>query len=137
MIHKKMSMLKALYGHMYCSEFNNVNFPEALINRSSITDESTYYFFKDFQCIVQKKIDERNTKVRKLVEGKQSDPSKIAKYKDKHPLHQSKVYQQMYDDCKEYEELMKLFKFSLLITPSTEKMFKKRFLPFDNDTYRT
>ena len=95
-----------------------------MINRSAITDESTNCFFKDFQCIVQKEIDERNIKIRKLVEGKQSDPPKTAKHKDKHPLHQSKVYQQMCDNCREYEELMKLSKFSLLITPSTENVEK-------------
>ena len=90
-----------------------------MIDKSAITDESIDCFFKDFQRVVQKEIDERNAKIRKLVESKQLDPSKIAQYKDEYPLHQSKVYQQMYDDRKEYEELMKLFKFSLLITPST------------------
>lgn len=115
-----MSTLKALFGHQQCSEFNgSVNFAKALINRSTITDESINYFFKDFQCVIQKEIDERNVKIRKLVESMQSDTSKITQYKDEHPLCQSKVCKQMYDDCKADEtELMKLCKFSLLITPS-------------------
>lgn len=119
-IHEKVSTLKAFYGHQQQSKFEgNVNFAEALIDSSAITDESIDSFFKDFRYAVQKETDERNAQIRKLVENKQLDPSNIAQYKDEHPLHQSKVYRNMYGDRREYKELMKLFKFSLLIPPST------------------
>ena len=61
--------------------------------------------------------DQQNEEVKQLVkEGKIKNPEN---YKDEHPISANKVYQAMYLEKDRYPDLLRLFKFSMLIPPST------------------
>ena len=63
--------------------------------------------------------DKRNEEIRKLIENKNLQSGKAAQYKEDHPIAPSDIYETLMKERSEYPELMILFKFSLLITPST------------------
>ena len=63
--------------------------------------------------------DQRNEEIRKLTENKKLQPGKVAQYKEDHPNAPSDLYKTLMKKRSEYPELMILFKFSLIITPST------------------
>ena len=63
--------------------------------------------------------DKRNEEIRKLIENKKLQPGKAAQYKEDHPTAPSDIHETLMKERSEYPELMILFKFLLLITPST------------------
>ena len=68
---------------------------------------------------MQREEDKANEEIQKLIENKKLQPGKVAQYKEDHPIPPSEIYKTLTEERSEYPELMTLFKFSLLITPST------------------
>ena len=68
---------------------------------------------------MQREEDKANEETQKLIENKKLQPGKVAQYKEDQPIPPSEIYKTLTEERSEYPELMTLFKFSLLITPST------------------
>ena len=119
-IKEKVNRLIKFYGESKDSKFGGeVNKADPLINLQEITDECIDRFFDDFDRFVKKEEDKRNADIRSLVNTKELEPNKIVQYKDDHPIVASKIYKLMFLEHEQYDQLLKIFKFSLLITPST------------------
>ena len=74
-------------------------------------------FFIEFRIQTKHLEKKRNKEIKVLVQkGKIKNPEG---YKDEHPISPDKVYKAMYPEKDRYATLMHLFKFSLLIPPST------------------
>ena len=54
-----------------------------------------------------------------LVKKKSLDPNKTSQHKEDHPIMVPTIYKSVFLERDHYPELLKLLKYSLLITPST------------------
>ena len=60
-----------------------------------------------------------NNEITKLILKKELAPNKMSSYKESNPISPVSIYKEMFKSRYQYEVLLKLFKFSVLITPST------------------
>ena len=60
-----------------------------------------------------------NNEITKLILKKELAPNKVSSYKESNPISPVSIYKEMFKSRYQYEVLLKLFKFSVLITPST------------------
>ena len=82
-------------------------------------DSSINYFLADSElCLTQLK-KEQNEKISIVIKKKKLMSNKIDSYTHHHSILSSDVYSRMYVNSEQYPEIMKLFKLSLIITPST------------------
>ena len=98
----------------YGSQQSSRNIGSSLIDKDRITSQ---FFFEEFQVQGKQLQDQRNEEIKNLV--KDSKIENPATYKDEHRISSNKVYQTLYleKDC--YPALQQLFKFSMLVPPST------------------
>ena len=75
--------------------------------------------FDDFKVAIAKVEKKRNEMILALIKKGEFNQNDVDKYKDEHPVESDKVYSLIVPDCKQYLEIMKLLKLSLLITSST------------------
>ena len=75
--------------------------------------------FDDFKVAIAKIEKKRNEIMLALIKKGELNQNDVDKYKNEHPVESDKVYSLIVPDCKQYLEIMKLLKLSLLITSST------------------
>ena len=115
-----VKVLSEFYGVRKSSTFNGeTNTSEPIIDKLGLSKDEIRLFFPDFNAEVRREQHKRNEQIRKLIENKKLQPNEVAQYKEDHPINPSVVYKSLIKERSQYPELMTLFKFSLLITPST------------------
>ena len=108
------------FQHSMASTFNNkTNMAEPIIVKLGLSQDEIRSFFSDFDAEVLREEDKKNEGIQKLIENQKFQLGKVAQYKEDHPIVPSDIYKTLMKERSEYPELMILFKFLLLITPST------------------
>ena len=108
------------FQHSMASTFNNkTNMAEPIIVKLGLSQDEIRSFFSDFDAEVLREEDKKNEGIQKLIENQKFQLGKVAQCKEDHPIVPSDIYKTLMKERSEYPELMILFKFSLLITPST------------------
>ena len=120
---QKADLLKGLiqfYGNEQHSTFKNEeNVAPPLFTFSGDVDSSINYFLADFELRLTQLKKEQNEKISIMIKEKKLMSNEIDSYRHHHSILSSDVYSRMYGNSEQYPEMMKLFKLSLLITPST------------------
>ena len=120
---QKADMLKGLvqlYGNKQHSNFKNKeNVASPLFTFSGNVDSSINYFLADLKLCLTLSKKELNKKKSITIKEKKLMSNVIDSYRHHHSILLSDVYSQMYVNSEQYMEIMKLFKLSLPITPST------------------
>ena len=111
--------LVQLYGNEQCSTFKKEeNVAAPLFTFSGDVDSSINYFLLDFELYLTQLKKEQNKKISIMIKENKLMSNEIDSYRHHHSILSSDVYSQMYVNSDQYLEIMKLFKLSLLITPS-------------------
>ena len=97
----------------------STNLGENVVESDFIPKDVIKLFFRDFKSLLQRENDNQNAEIAKLISKKELAPNKVSIYKESHPISPVSIYKEMFKSRYQYEALVKLFKFSLLITPST------------------
>ena len=116
----EIAKLINFYGQSETSNFQNQEVKaDGLFKFQGCINDSTKFFFEDFYRAVSREEKKNNGEIETLVKNGKLKRYDIDSYKDEHPVQGHAVYAVMTKDRELYPELMKLFKLSLLITPST------------------
>ena len=125
---EKVLTLAKFYSNSQVSTFDeSTNLAENIIESDFIPEDVIKLFFKDFKLLVQRENDNQNAEIAKLILKKELTPNKVSSYKESHPISQVSIHKEMLKSKYQYEALVKLLKFSLLITPSKAKRVERGF----------
>jgi hypothetical protein len=120
---ERVDMLTKLidfYGTRQISNFRNEEVvAEPLFKFKEPIEGATQFFFQDFTRALVSEEARSDEEVATLLANKKLNINDVDSYKDEHPIQADAIYRRMVGDREQYPEIMKLFKFSLLITPST------------------
>ena len=112
-----INTLKTFYASEQPSSFEGETKDADALIEIDISEEMVRNFFIEFRIQTKHLEKKRNEEIKVLVqEGKINNPEG---YKDEHPISPGKVCKAMYPEKDRYATLMRLFKFPLLIPPST------------------
>ena len=123
-IQEKMAKIQTLaeyYGNTATSVFQgNTIAADKLFQVDRETFSQTAdFFWKDFSSAVAEIERKNNEKVTFLVKAGKLATNAVDAYKVEHPVASDEIYKILMETYNQYPVMMKLFKFSLLITPST------------------
>ena len=116
-----ITTLVDFYGTAKVSTFQNdtVTALGLLSDNNVNIEQSVLCFFDDFSKSVKRAEKKRNENIALLVKNGSLLVNNIDAYKEEHPVASDVIYGELFSEREQYPQIMKLFKLSLLITPST------------------
>ena len=90
-----------------------------LLSAKLVENNQLDIFFEDFDKAVEMLEKKRNEEIASWVKSGRLSAQTVDSYKDENPLQIEKIYGTLVETRDQYPDIVKLFKLSLLITPST------------------
>lgn len=117
---ESIATLLKFYGQTQSSTFEgNETKADPITNRDSTDDDDVAYFFQEFESSKITAFENRNKAIKSLIKKKELKVEDAEQYKIDNPILSSDIYKIMIPNAHLYPDIMKIFKISLLIPPST------------------
>ena len=115
-----ITTLVDFYGTAKVSTFQNDTVTAlGLFDNNVNIEQSVLCFFDDFSKSVKRAEKKRNENIALQVKNGSLLVNNIDAYKEEHPVASDVIYGELFSEREQYPQIMKSFKLSLLITPST------------------